>query len=107
MLVTSASTNDIKAMEYIVYEKGSFYIFDWGYNSFADLYRIHRLEAYFFLEQRIISNSEGYIPNLAAKKASRATKLEFLLPANRQVCIPKSCAKYVIMMQIRTENLFF
>ena len=40
MLVTPASTNDIKAMEYIPYEKGSFYIFDRGYNSFADLYRI-------------------------------------------------------------------
>jgi hypothetical protein len=47
MLVTPASTNDIKAMEHIPYEKGSFYIFDRGYNSFADLYRIHRLEAYF------------------------------------------------------------
>jgi len=38
MLVTPASTNDIKAMEHIPYEKGSFYIFDRGYNSFADLY---------------------------------------------------------------------
>jgi hypothetical protein len=52
MLVTPASTNDIKAMEYIPYEAGSYYIFDRGYNSFADLYRIHRLEAYFILRAR-------------------------------------------------------
>jgi hypothetical protein len=52
MLVTPASTNDIKAMEHIPYEKGSFYIFDRGYNSFADLYRIHRLEAYFILRAK-------------------------------------------------------
>ena len=52
MLVTPASTNDIKAMEHIPYEKGSFYIFDRGYNSFADLYRIHRLEAYFIFRAR-------------------------------------------------------
>jgi len=52
MLVTPASTNDIKAMEHIPYEKGSFYIFDRGYNSFADLYRIHRLEAYFVFRAR-------------------------------------------------------
>ena len=52
MLVTPASTNDIKAMEHIPYEKGSFYIFDRGYNSFGDLYRIHRLEAYFILRAR-------------------------------------------------------
>ena len=52
MLVTPASTNDIKAMEHIPVEKGSFYIFDRGYNSFADLYRIHRLEAFFVLRAR-------------------------------------------------------
>jgi len=52
MLVTPASTNDIKAMEHIPYEKGSFYIFDRGYNSFGDLYRIHRLEAYFIFRAR-------------------------------------------------------
>jgi hypothetical protein len=39
MPVTPASTNDIKAMEYIPFDK--------GYNSFADLYRIHRLGAFF------------------------------------------------------------
>jgi transposase len=47
MPVTPASTNDIKVMEHIPYEKGSFYVFDRGYNSFADLYGIHRLEAHF------------------------------------------------------------
>jgi transposase len=52
MLVTPASTNDIKAMEHIPYEQGSYYIFDRGYNSFADLYRIHRLEAYFIFRAR-------------------------------------------------------
>jgi transposase len=52
MLVTLASTNDIKAMKHITYEKDSFYIFDRGYNSFADLYRIHLLGAYFIFRAR-------------------------------------------------------
>jgi hypothetical protein len=52
MLVSPASTNDIAAMEHIPYERGSFYIFDQGYNSFGDLYRIHRLEAYFVFRAR-------------------------------------------------------
>jgi len=52
MLVTPASIGDITAMEHIPYEQGSFYIFDRGYNSFADLYRIHRLEAYFIFRAR-------------------------------------------------------
>jgi hypothetical protein len=47
MLVTPASTNDIKAMGHISYEKNSFYIFDRGYNSFGDLYKIHRMDAFF------------------------------------------------------------
>jgi hypothetical protein len=52
MLVTPASTNDIKAMGHIPYEKNSFYIFDRGYNSFADLYKIHLLDAFFVFRAR-------------------------------------------------------
>jgi transposase len=52
MLVTPASTNDVMAMKHIPYERGSFYIFDRGYNSFAELYRVHRLEAYFVFRAR-------------------------------------------------------
>jgi hypothetical protein len=52
MPVTPASTNDIKAMEDIPYERNGFYIFDRGYNSFAGLYRIHRLEAFFVFMAR-------------------------------------------------------
>jgi hypothetical protein len=52
MLVTPASTNDIKAMEHIPYERNGFYIFDRGYNSFAGLYRIHRLGAFFVFRAR-------------------------------------------------------
>lgn len=52
MLITPAAVNDIKAMEHIPYERNSFYIFDRAYNSFADLHRIHRLEAFFVLRAR-------------------------------------------------------
>jgi hypothetical protein len=50
--ITTASVNDVNAMDYIPYEKGSYYIFDRGYNDFERLYRIHRLEAYFVLRAR-------------------------------------------------------
>jgi transposase len=52
MLVTPASVNDIKAMEYISYERNGFYIFDRGYNSFADLYKIHLQDAFFVFRAR-------------------------------------------------------
>jgi hypothetical protein len=52
MLVTPASVNDIKAMAYIPYERNSFYIFDRGYNSFGDLYKIHLLDAFFVFRAR-------------------------------------------------------
>ena len=41
-----------KAMEHIPYGKENFYVFDRGYNRFADLYCLHRLEAYFVLRAR-------------------------------------------------------
>ena len=96
MLVTPASTNDIKAMEHIPYEQGSFYIFDRGYNSFADLYRIHRLEAFL----GIISNSNEYILGIVINKVLNATKSESSQQANLQFYIPKRFVKYVIMTKI-------
>ena len=53
MLVTPASTNDVIAMEHIPYEPNGFYIFDRGYNSFSDLYKIHLLEAFFVVRAKI------------------------------------------------------
>lgn len=50
--ITEASVNDIIAMDSIPYEKGSFYIFDRGYNDFERLYRIHFLEAFFVFRAR-------------------------------------------------------
>ena len=50
--ITSASVNDVKAMDQIPYERGSYYIFDRGYNDFERLYRINKLEAYFVLRAR-------------------------------------------------------
>jgi FOG: Transposase and inactivated derivatives len=52
VLITAASVNDIKAMEYIPYERNSFYVFDRGYNSFGDLYRIQTLGAFFVFRAR-------------------------------------------------------
>ena len=50
--ITPASVNDVKAMDQIPYERGSYYIFDRGYNDFERLYRISKLEAYFVLRAR-------------------------------------------------------
>lgn len=50
--ITTASVNDVNAMDCILYERGSYYIFDRGYNDFERLYRIHTLEAYFVLRAR-------------------------------------------------------
>lgn len=52
MLVTPASVNDIQGMGHIPYERNSFYIFDRGYNSFGDLYKIHLLDAFFVFRAR-------------------------------------------------------
>jgi len=50
--ITSASVNDVNAMDQIPYEKGSYYIFDRGYNDFERLYRIQKHEAFFVLRAR-------------------------------------------------------
>ena len=50
--ITTASVNDVNAMDFIPYERGSYYIFDRGYNDFERLFRIQHLEAYFVLRAR-------------------------------------------------------
>lgn len=50
--ITPASTNDIKAMPEIPYEKGAYYIFDRGYNDFSNLFKIDRIEATFVVRAK-------------------------------------------------------
>ncbi len=52
IVVTPASVNDINAMDYIDYQRGSYYIFDRGYNDFARLYNIHTHKALFVFRAR-------------------------------------------------------
>ena len=50
--ITTASTNDIKAMPEIPYEKGVYYIFDRGYNDFSNLFKIEQIEATFVVRAK-------------------------------------------------------
>lgn len=50
--ITEAKVNDINAMDEIPYEKGSYYIFDRGYNDFSRLYLIRQLESYFVVRAK-------------------------------------------------------
>lgn len=50
--ITPAATNDMKAMPEIPYEKSAYYIFDRGYNDFANLYKIEQIEAIFVVRAK-------------------------------------------------------
>lgn len=50
--ISTAIVNDINAMDHIPYKRGSYYIFDRGYNDFERLYRIKNLEANFVVRAR-------------------------------------------------------
>lgn len=50
--ITTASANDSKAMPTIPYETGSYYVLDRGYNAFAMLHRINRLESLFIVRAK-------------------------------------------------------
>ena len=50
--ITTASTNDMKAMPEIPFEKGAYYIFDRGYNDFANLFNIEQIEATFVVRAK-------------------------------------------------------
>lgn len=50
--VTAASVHDVKAMDKISYEAGSFYVFDRGYMDFKRLYFIHQSGSFFVIRAR-------------------------------------------------------
>jgi len=50
--ITTASVHDSKAMGFIPYESGSYYVFDRGYNAFKELYKIHLMTSYFVVRAK-------------------------------------------------------
>ena len=50
--ITTASVHNSKAMPHIPLEEGAYYIFDRGYNDFANLYRIHAIGACFVIRAK-------------------------------------------------------
>ena len=50
--ITEAKVNDVKAMDTIPYESGSFYVFDRGYNDYTRLYRIHLLQSFYVVRAK-------------------------------------------------------
>ena len=50
--ITTASVYDSMAMSGIPFESGSYYVFDRGYNAFAKLYRIHKVESFFVVRAK-------------------------------------------------------
>jgi IS4 transposase len=50
--ISAASVKDVNAMDLIPYERGSYYIFDRGYNDFVRPYRIQMIEEYFVLRAK-------------------------------------------------------
>jgi hypothetical protein len=50
--ITSASVNDMNAMDHITYEEGAYYIFDRGYVDFSRLCTITQTKAYFVIRAK-------------------------------------------------------
>jgi transposase, IS4 family len=50
--VTKASVHDSRVMGEIPYESGSYYVFDRGYNAFAELFKIHKTGSYFIVRAK-------------------------------------------------------
>ena len=50
--ITTASVNDMNAMDVIPYEVGAYYIFDRGYVDFTRLFKITQLESFFVIRSK-------------------------------------------------------
>ena len=50
--ISTASVYDSKAMKEIPYESGSYYVFDRGYNTFKELFKVHQHESFFVVRTK-------------------------------------------------------
>ena len=50
--ITTASVNDVNAMDVIPYQHDAYYIFDRGYNDFKRLYKINTIGSYFVVRAK-------------------------------------------------------
>ena len=50
--ITEAKINDVRAMDVITYEYGSFYVFDRAYNDYHRLYKIHMMDSFFVVRAK-------------------------------------------------------
>lgn len=50
--ITEAKINDVKAMDVISYESGSFYVFNRAYNDYHRLYKIHMMDSFFVVRAK-------------------------------------------------------
>ena len=50
--ITEAKVNDVKAMDAIPYETGSYYVFDRAYNDYKRLFKIHMNDSFFVVRAK-------------------------------------------------------
>ena len=50
--ITEAKINDVRAMDVITYESGSFYVFDRAYNDYHRLYKMHMMDSFFVVRAK-------------------------------------------------------
>ena len=50
--ITEAKVNDVKAMDTIPYESGSYYVFDRAYNDYKRLFKIHMNDSFFVVRAK-------------------------------------------------------
>ena len=50
--ISTASSHDVNAMDFLIYEIGAYYIFDRGYIDYTRLYKIDQFEAFFVIRAK-------------------------------------------------------
>ena len=65
--ITSASVNDMIAMDSLIYENGAYYIFDRGYVDFGRLYKITQKGAFFVIRAKSTLKFQRMYSNKADK----------------------------------------
>lgn len=117
--ITEAKVNDVKAMDAIPYESGSYYVFDRGYNDYKRLFKIHMNDSFFVvraktnikwkivkwkrrLPQNVLSDCEIELSGFYSQKAypERIRMVRYWDEDDRREFVYLTNAKHITSLQV-------
>jgi len=108
IIITAASVSDLAALDFISFERGSFYVFDRGYIDYTRLFKIHCTGAFFIIRtkgrMRFIRQSSRQVDKASGVKVDQIVKIKNPDPYKKY---PEKLRRIVFVDEVENKKFEF